>query len=276
MSLLSAESPAFVFAQSPPVDIVAKLREHVARFQAEAPSLVASENYKQLVTSRRGLPDSSKERKLVSELVMVRLPGAAGWISFRDVLEVDDRKVNDRARRLIDLLQKPSPSTLEQARALAAESARYNIGRLERTINLPDLALEFLSAGRADRISFSKPDSAKVDGAPTFVLRFNEHTGPSVVRTPVGRDVLVNGRVWVDAASAALVKTEIVIQDRSSRGSCVVEFAMDERLAIRVPSKMTERYETGTETIDGLALYSDYRRFGVSTDEKLIKPPPIR
>jgi hypothetical protein len=47
---------------------------------------------------------------------------------------------------------------------------------------------------------------------------------------------------------------------------------MDERLAIRVPSKMTERYETTTETIDGVAQYSDYRRFGVSTDETLGKP----
>jgi len=36
---------------------------------------------------------------------------------------------------------------------------------------------------------------------------------------------------------------------------------------------MTERYGMTGETIDAVARYSDFRRFTVSTDEKLTKPP---
>ena len=52
-----------------------------------------------------------------------------------------------------------------------------------------------------------------------------------------------------------------------------MEFRIDPRLGIRVPIKMTERYGMTGETIDAVARYSDFRRFTVSTDEKLTKPP---
>ena len=267
---VTAEWPASVLARSQPADLLTRIREHVVRFQEDAPSLVAREHYTQAVSYRRGIP---QQRTLVSEVVMVRLAEPAAWMSFRDVLEVDGRKVNDRERRLIDLLQKPNPSTLQQARELAAESARFNIGSLQRTINVPDIALEFLSTRHANRISFTPPERATIGGAQTLVLRFKEHTGPSILRNTLGGDLLVNGRVWVDAESAALVRTEVVVRDRLTAGSCVVDFAMDERLAIRVPTKMTERYDLPGETIDGAARYSDYRRFGVMTSEKVVKPP---
>lgn len=259
--------------QSADLELLSKVRAHVALFQEEAPALVARERYSQNVTYRRGVPES---RTLVSELVMVRLPGTAGWMSFRDVLEVDGRPVNDRQRRLIDLLQAPSPGAVEQARTLAAESARYNLGSLPRTINVPDIALEFLSARHAARISFAEPERARVGGVQTVAIRFKEHTGPSIVRNRDGGDLLVTGRVWVEPNSAALVRTEVIVRDRRTTGSCVVDFVKDERLAIRVPSKMTERYDIPGATIGAVAQYFDYRRFAVSTDEKLIKPPPLQ
>jgi hypothetical protein len=52
-----------------------------------------------------------------------------------------------------------------------------------------------------------------------------------------------------------------------------VDFAIDPRLGIRVPIKMTERYRTTGTTIDTVAKYSDFRRFTVATDEKVTKPP---
>jgi hypothetical protein len=263
-----------VSAQSPTSDLLTKIRENAVRFQMEAPSIVARERYQQTASypSHRTPPVS---RTLISELVMVKLPGAGGWVSFRDVLEVDGRKLNDREQRLVNLLQTPSPNALQQARQLAAESARYNVGGVARTINVPDIALEFLSARHTDRISFTEPERARVGGRETVALRFREHKGPSILRNSEGRDLLVSGRVWVEPASGALVRTELIVRDRNSSGSCIVDFINDERLGIRVPSKMTERYTVpGGTTIDAVAQYSEYRRFGVSTDEKIIKPPP--
>ena len=103
-------------AQSQTSDLLTKVRENVIRFQTVAPSIVAREDYQQTASypSHRTPPVS---RALISELVMVKLPGEGGWVSFRDVLEVDGRRLNDRERRLVDLLQSPSPDALQQAQA---------------------------------------------------------------------------------------------------------------------------------------------------------------
>ncbi|MEY4094707.1 MAG: hypothetical protein RLZZ53_1906 [Acidobacteriota bacterium] len=264
-------------AQSPDADLIQRVRDQVVQLQAQSPSLVAREQYKQTVSYRRTDPfgQQAASRELLSELLMVRLPGAAGWISFRDVLEVDGRKVGNREQRLVDLLQNPSPTALQQARQLAAESARYNIGNIPRTINLPDIALEFLSARHAGRMTFTVGERVRLGDQPAVMLRFQERTGPSIIRDNTGRDLLLSGRVWVEPASAALLRTELILRDRSSAGNCVVDFAVDERLKIRVPTRMTERYSASASTIDAVAVYSDYRRFGVSTDEKITKPPGV-
>ena len=101
-----------------------------------------------------------------------------------------------------------------------------------------------------------------------------ESAGPSIVRDVRGAQSSCRGRVWVEPGSGAIVHTELLVEDRVSKGTCTVEFRMDPRLGIRVPIKMTERYDMTTgETIDAVARYSDFRRFTVSTDEKLTKPP---
>ena len=88
-----------------------------------------------------------------------------------------------------------------------------------------------------------------------------------------GRDLLARGRVWADPGSGAIVRTELLVEDRVSKGTCTVDFGLDQRLGIHVPIKMTERYSTTVETIDAVARYSDFRSFSVSTTEKLTKPP---
>jgi hypothetical protein len=250
-------------------ELLARVRQYALQYQQQAPSFVARERYTQNITYDRG---RSGHRILVADLVMVRLPGTAGWMSFRDVVEVDGRAVRDRERRLVELLQSPSSSVLAQARELAAESARFNIGRIKRTINVPDIAFPYLDATHADRITFAAQPSTKIDDIPVEVFRFKETRGPSILRQIDGTDLLAGGRVWVDAASGAVVRTELIVRDRFSNGSCVVDFQLHERMAIRVPSRMTERYRLTGETINGVATYSDYRQFTVSTSENVKKP----
>ncbi len=204
---------------------------------------------------------------------MVRLQGAAGWVSFRDVLTVNKRPVRDRQERLLKLLQSPEPNALAQARSIAQESARFNLGRLTRTINVPDVALQYLQPQHATRIRFEAPRTGTIDGRPVVVLRFRETAGPSIVRHVAGRDLLAGGRVWAETGYGAIVRAELLLEDRGSKGTCTVEFRVDPRLGIRVPIKMTERYVTPGESIDAVASYSDFRSFTVSTTEKLTKPP---
>ena len=265
-SIAGAGAP--VTAQSAP-DAIASVRAFAEQYQREAPSLVAFEEYVQNATNRRG----AEHQITTAELVMVRLQGAASWVTFRDVLTVDKRPVRDREERLVKLLQSPEASALAQARRIAQESARFNLGRITRTMNVPDMALEYLQPRHGARIRFETLRDETIDGRPVVVLRFRESAGPSIVRDLRGADLLGHGRVWAEPGSGAIVRTELLIEDRVSKGTCTVEFRIDPRLGIRVPIKMTERYGMTGETIDAVAKYSDFRRFNVSTAEKLTKPP---
>jgi hypothetical protein len=258
-----------VAAQSAP-DAIATVRVFAEQYLRDAPSLVAHEEYVQDATDRRGI---AEHQVTTAELVMVRLQGAAGWVSFRDVLTVNKRPVGDRQARLLQLLQSPEPDALAQARKIAQESARFNLGRITRTMNVPDVALEYLHSRQGTRIRFETLRNETIEGRPVIVLRFREQVGPSIIRSVTGRDLLAGGRVWAEPDSGAIVRTELLLEDRGSKGTCTVDFRIDPRLGIRVPIKMTERYGRTGETIDAVARYTDFRRFTVSTAEKLVKPP---
>jgi hypothetical protein len=258
-----------VAAQSAP-DAIGAVRAFAAQYQREAPSLVAHEEYVQNATFGTR---SGRQQITTAELVMVKLPAGAGWTWFRDVLTVDKRQVRDREQRLLKLLQSPEPDALDQARKIAQESARFNLGSITRTMNVPNMALEYLEPRQGDRIRFEQLRNDTIDGRPVVVLRFSESAGPSIIRSAVGRDLLARGRVWAEPGSGAIVRTELLLEDRLSNGTCTVDYGVDPRLGIRVPLKMTERYRVTGEAIDAVARYSDFRSFAVSTTEKVGKPP---
>ena len=121
---------------------------YVLQLQQQLAGIVAEEDYVQDVkvasgfpsTTRSGLP-AVKHRELKSDLLLVRPVNADRWVQFRDVFEVDGRPVRDRSERLMKLFVSPSSATADQAEQIAVESSRYNIGNLQRTVNLPVLAL---------------------------------------------------------------------------------------------------------------------------------------
>jgi hypothetical protein len=163
---------------------------------------------------------------------------------------------------------------MAQARRLAAESARYNPGRVHRTTNLADSALVYLQAASASRMKFDAPRAAApVDGEETVVFRFRETGRPTIVTSRRGTNIPASGQVWAHTATGAIVKTEFKLSDLATDGVFVVDFAVDERLGLRLPAKMTERYTSPGEEVRATAQYSNVRRFNVSTNETLRKPP---
>ena len=80
----------------------------------------------------------------MSDLLLVKPEKADRWIQFRDVFEVDGRPIRDRNERLMKLFVEPSSSTAGQVEQIVTESARYNIGSVLRTINVPVFALLIL------------------------------------------------------------------------------------------------------------------------------------
>jgi hypothetical protein len=238
-------------------------------YQEALTSLVADERYVQTLRRRRG---GGQRRELASEVVMVRGAAQSEWVMFRDVLNVDGRLIRDRKERLLELLRSPAPDALAAARRIAEESARFNIGRLTRTFNVPDMALSFLRPEHAPRIRYDSLRTESIDGVRHFVFRFHERHGPTIVRTPQGRDLPVEGRFWV-TDQGAIRRTELTLRVRESIGSATVDFRDDPAVGLRVPIKMTETYVQPEELIEGSAEYSNFRRFSVNTSEKLTKPP---
>lgn len=269
-ALAAGSAPVLANAAQPASDLLDRVRAFAERYQRDAPSLVVEEHYIQNVTSPQG---AGAHREMTSELVMVRLPGAIGWVMLRDVLVVDKRRLHDREERLLKLLQSPQPDAFARATELARESGRYNLGNITRTINVPNMAIEYLVPRHAGRMEFDVPRTASLDGAEVAMFRFREVRGPSIVRDPRGADLRGEGRVWVEPASGEIVRTELILRERYSSGTNVVDFRVDPRLKIRVPVKMTERYVARTETIDAAATYSNFRSFAVATTEKLTTPP---
>jgi hypothetical protein len=270
LALAAGSASVLAGAAQPAPSLLDRVHAFADRYKREAPSLVAEERYLQNVTYTRGAP---RHREMTSELVMVRLPGSAGWMMLRDVLVVDKRRLRDHEERLLTLLQSPQPDAFARASELARESARFNLGRIVRTTNVPDVAIEYLLPQHAGRMQFDAPRDGTIDGVAVAIFRFRELRGPSILRDLRGADLLAEGRVWADPASGAIVRTELIVRDRHSTGTNVVDFGVDPRLSIRVPVKMTERYVMRGETIDAVATYTNFRSFAVATTEKLTKPP---
>jgi hypothetical protein len=268
LALLGASGPQLV----PPLDldpVLQRVGSYVEQYQEEFSRLVCEERYAQeasrvdLAATRRADVLHSRQRRLVSEFALARMQVGADriWLGFRDVLEVDGRPVSKERHRL-EALFLSSPADLHaRARAIADESARYNLGQY-RTINVPTLALEFFARGFQVRQWFEKTGEDTLQGVRTWRVGFRELAVPTVIQTPEGADVPSRGVAWVDPVTGRVVRTQIEPQFAAPQKSkIVVTYAHDPRLSLWVPARMEESYQAGEMAVTGTAAYSNCRRF---------------
>ena len=222
------------------------------------------------------LDKSYRRRKTRADLVFVRLPGDVPWSLFRDVFEVDGRKVRDRDRRLQMLFQHPSSSGLTQARRIVEESARYNIGGAARTINVPTMPLVFLHPRNQSRFSFVKGGQCWISGVEALEIRFEEVARPTVVTTSSGDSLPAHGSFWIDPSRGAVLRSEVVFRFEPSLAEARVEtnYKLQPSLRLWVPVEMKERYRNlphaspsvfGAQT-EATARYSNFRQFSVTVE----------
>ena len=272
-ALIVALSTALVHAQAEPAldEVIARVHAYLTEYAKQLPAMIATERYHQRFGSRR-----SGQRLLVSEYGLIQVPGDSEWLGFREVLAVDGKPVTDSARRLTELLAKPSPHALQQAKRIAEESARYNIGPIVRTINDPAIVLELLDGRHKNRMRFVKNDEDRIDGVRTWVVRYQEVGSPTIIRTRDHKDIPVRGRAWIEPATGRILRAEASIDPGMGvTGTLNVSFEHDDRIGFAVPSKMTERYTNRNLVVlsSGEATYSNYRRFTVDTEESIqIRP----
>jgi hypothetical protein len=214
---------------------------------------------------------SAKHRELKSDFLIVKSNGPM-WEPFRDVFEVDHIPVRDRDERISRLFLNPTGDTEARARAIAEESARYNLGAVRRTINNPVFALIFLQPDLRwhFRFTLGKPD--RRSGDDVRVVEYLEEARPTIITGLPGQEMVAYGRFWIEAATGRVLKTEVRVDERGVKAVLTTVFKADERLGIDVPVEMREDYELADGHVSGSATYGRFRRFEVNAREELSPP----
>ena len=203
-------------------------------------------------------------------------PDRAGrYVELRDVFEVDGEAVRDRQQRLERLLgDQQAGDTLA---AIIHESARYNLGQVQRTVNTPLLPLSFLSKASQPRFKFTHVEK----GQPVFgdkrqaqanelavfrvstemwTVRYEERGRNTVIKTPDGRDLPVRGRFWINPASGAVLISELIVPGVGVHATITTSYQSEPLMGFLVPIEMRELYLSDREHITGSASYGRFRQ----------------
>jgi hypothetical protein len=211
-----------------------------------------------------------KTRRLVSDLAFIKIREDS-WRHqvYRDVRSVDGKPVRNRDDRLKKLFLEGSKTVIDQARAIAEESNRYNLG-VNRVGVSPLLPLRVLDADRIARFTFSLSGRT---------LTFDERLSPADPGfTEGGRrgNLTQHGSfVVVDPETGAIESATLMGKTADGRvgSSFVVRYVDDPNMKLLVPSAMDERYlnpaRPKDDHLEATSTFSSCRRFQVIVDEKI-------
>ena len=262
---------------------------YVTEFRRQLSSIVAEESYLQEVGPLTVQPArrtaSTIRRELRSDFLLVRPPGADRYVEFRDVFEVDGKPVRDRQERLTALFLEGSSSAARLGiQRIIDESARYNIGTIERNVNTPTLPLLFLDPDNQPRFRFkrvaaqapaiTRPRETSANftiATEVWVVEYEEVQRKTLIRTSSGRDIPVRGRFWIEPATGRVLMSELTADSSAVRATIDVSYQSEPLLGFLVPIEMRERYEGRRDNtrIEGNATYGNFRQFQVQTEERI-------
>jgi VWFA-related protein len=256
--------------------VLAKAGQYVVDYGKAFRDVVAEEVYEQRYDppNRR----AAQGRVTHADVVFATLGGPFLWGTFRDVRTVDGHEVHEDMGRLEKLFERGDRAAMEEARAIRAESARYNIG-VARTINEPTIPLMFLHPQNQGRFRFKIKGHRRVGKREAVEVAYREIRRPTMISDSQGRALPADGCFWIDPGDGTVLRSEIELDSpphltRSgvpvqSSAHITVEYREEPDLSIFVPDTMTESYGPTYAR----ATYSHYRRFTVTTHEAIGLPP---
>lgn len=256
-------------------DVMRRVGVYVDAYGDKASIVVCTEKYDQRAAGWQ-MPEQT--RTLVSDVALVYADAIHGWIGFRDVIEVNGEAVQNREDRLARVLM-GAEGRFDEARRLSDESARFNVGNLQRNFNIPTSALFFFLSENLDRFKFA---SRRVTDDGAWEIAFRETGKPTMIRTPDGSSIATAGTMWVRPEDGVVTRTvlamDVTLHSPEPRrhvvGSIDVRYRRVETLGMWLPDSMDEAFD-GTrdksrddakawDKVTGHAEYSNYRRFETS------------
>ena len=277
--LLAVAAPWPAAAEEPTLaTVLSRAAAYVGEFHRTLSRLIAEEHYTQswetIWSGTRKGATPHGNRELQSDLLLVKPQGVDDWLQYRDVFEVDGRPVRDRRERLPQLLANRSESAASLAERIRRESAKYNLGSIERDVNIPVLAMRFLSVENQPRFKFRRaadrsvsaariaPDEAGVFRVTTamWAIDYEEVRHPTIIRTPAHKDLPSSGRFWIDPDTGRVLITELRAGNKNVRGAIDVSYQSEPVLNLLVPVEMREEYfDRSGSHITGVATYGRFR-----------------
>ncbi|HET9195432.1 MAG TPA: VWA domain-containing protein [Vicinamibacterales bacterium] len=208
---------------------------------------------------------SKPDRKVTSELLLVQYPGSRrDLIPYRDVSHVDSKPVPGREQRLLDLFVNTTERLRERARRIMNDGEAH----VPSVFN-PMFVLGFLQSDFQSRFELTVSDAGSDWPREVKLVTFVEMGRPTLLRTGAfgDLDAPTRGRAWIEEGTGRVLQTELEIGRGRGIPTMVTKFRLDDKLQVTVPVEMR------TQNPDGIALYSNFRRFAVATESAIPTPP---
>lgn len=254
-------------APDPTKALVERAGKYVDAYLQQFSALVCEEQQEQRMVRIDGRV--SKTRRLRSDFLLVNVETA--FHIFRDVLEVDGKPVRNREDRLRKLFLETPRTALEQARAIATESGRHNIG-FRRVGDSPILPLRILSPAFASGFTFTRTENG---------VAFEEVRSPTYMAQRRGNkrlDLPARGSFVIDPATGAVLAAELSAEGPPPSIALTMNFQYREDPALKmlVPIALRVRahqvHKPKDDRLEVDATYSNFRRFEVTVQEQVKIP----
>ncbi|MBI4471871.1 MAG: hypothetical protein HY646_04325 [Acidobacteria bacterium] len=270
-------------AQDSPIleEVISRAVEYAKAYEAQLGSLIGEEEYVQNAAWRspagRNLIARRQQRRLSSDFLILQV--GPEWIGVRNVNRADGTSVKKKVEDFQQVFDDSSAaSILKTLNSITTESARFNIGDVQRNINLPTFALLVLRSRHVSNFFFKKEGEPRVNGTRTWELSFRELNSPTLVHGINGEDEFSYGSLWIEPDTGRIQKTEMNIggsgTDLPFHARMVVTYGANSKLGMLVPSLMTEHYSSEHHTIDCRADYFNFHRFEVDVKFDIGGKPP--
>ncbi len=215
----------------------------------------------------------ARHRDLRSDFLLVKSPETLDLIPFRDVIAVDGVPVRDREERLARLFLNPTKDAMAHARAVSEEGARYNIGNMRTTLGNPVFGISVLQLTYQPRFKFTLGKEDRSVGPGVWFVDYQELASPAMVQGEAGHDLFAHGRLWIEAQTGRVVRTELNVEQPLIRAKVTTSFRFDAKFDIAVPVEMREVYTFANgNTVKTIASYGRFRRFDVTSEEDIKLP----